>query len=46
MRSSKYRPVKKVLTWVFFLNFILLGYIGLYPPDFISPLGVRMAVLA
>ncbi|MBZ0220946.1 MAG: cytochrome b/b6 [Candidatus Methylomirabilis sp.] len=44
-RSAKYRPVKKVLTWIFFLNFILLGYIGLYPPDFISPVGVRMAVL-
>lgn len=45
VRSGKYRPVKKVLTWVFFLNFILLGYVGLYPPDFISPIGVRMAVL-
>ncbi len=45
VRSAKYRPVKKVLTWVFFLNFMLLGYIGLYPPDFISPVGLRTATL-
>src|SRR3990170_3373963 len=45
VRSSKYRPVKKVLTWIFFVDFVLLGYVGMHPPDFISPVGLRMATL-
>ena len=45
VRSAKYRPVKKILTWVFFIDFALLGYVGMHPPDFISPVGLRMATL-
>jgi ubiquinol-cytochrome c reductase cytochrome b/c1 subunit len=26
--SARYRPIKKVLTWLFFLNFFILGYVG------------------
>ena len=32
MKSARYRPVKKVLTWLFFLNFLVLGYVGMKPP--------------
>ncbi len=32
VRSTRYRPIKKVLIWLFFINFIVLGYIGLQPP--------------
>jgi len=32
VRSSRYRPVKKVLTWLFFLNILILGYLGMQPP--------------
>lgn len=46
VRSARYRPVKKVLTWIFFLTFILLGYAGMHPPDDISFLGIRIVSLA
>lgn len=45
IRSARYRPVKKVLTWVFYLDFILLGYVGMHPPDYISFAGMRMVWL-
>ncbi len=32
VRSARYRPVKKVLTWIFFLDVILLGYLGAQLP--------------
>ncbi|MEK7851408.1 MAG: cytochrome b N-terminal domain-containing protein, partial [Deltaproteobacteria bacterium] len=32
VRSARYRPVKKILTWLFFVNFIILGYVGMLPP--------------
>ncbi|HBG46769.1 MAG TPA: cytochrome b [Deltaproteobacteria bacterium] len=45
VKSSRYRPVKKVLTWVFYIDFILLGYVGMHAPDSISPVGFKMATL-
>ncbi len=44
-RSARRRPVKRWLTWAFFLNFILLGYVGMHLPDEPSPLGVRFVTL-
>lgn len=41
-RSARYRPVKKVLTWAFFINFILLGYVGLNAPDAPSFIGIKI----
>ncbi len=32
IRSDRYRPVKKWLDAVFFVNFIYMGYLGNYPP--------------
>ena len=32
VRSARYRPVKRILTWLFFLNILLLGYVGHQPP--------------
>lgn len=45
VRSARYRPVKKAMTWVFFADFILLGYIGMNPPDAYSIVGVRIKYL-
>jgi len=45
VRSARYRPVKRVLTWIFFVDFVLLGYVGKYQPNAISFLGVRMHTL-
>lgn len=42
LRSARYRPVKKVLTWAFFINFILLGYVGLNAPDAPSFIGIKI----
>lgn len=42
LRSARYRPVKKVLTWAFFINFILLGYVGLKAPDAPSFIGIKI----
>lgn len=42
LRSARYRPVKKVLTWAFFINFILLGYVGMNAPDALSFIGVKI----
>ena len=28
IRSARYRPFKKILTWLFFFNFLALGYAG------------------
>jgi ubiquinol-cytochrome c reductase cytochrome b subunit len=39
VRSSRYRPVKKALTWLFFLDVLLLGYVGLQPPGSMPLLG-------
>jgi quinol-cytochrome oxidoreductase complex cytochrome b subunit len=39
VRSSRYRPVKKILTWLFFLDVLLLGYVGLQPPGSMPLLG-------
>ncbi len=44
-RSARYRPVKKVLTWIFFVDFIVLGYAGMHPPDDISFVGIKMVNL-
>ena len=40
VRSSRYRPVKKVLTWLFFLDVLFLGYIGLQPPGSLPIIGL------
>lgn len=45
VRSAKYRPVKKILTWIFFMNFIVLGYAGMHPPDDISFIGIKIVNL-
>ncbi len=45
VRSAAFRPLKKILTWIFFLNFIILGYVGMHPPDDISFVGMRMVNL-
>lgn len=45
VRSTRYRPVKKVLTWIFFLNFVGLGYVGMNPPVSMSPVGIEMVNL-
>ena len=42
LRSARYRPVKRVLTWAFFINFILLGYVGMNAPDAVSFLGIKI----
>ncbi|MHB9098718.1 MAG: cytochrome b [Syntrophales bacterium] len=39
VRSARYRPVKKVLTWLFFLDVLFLGYIGLQPPGSMPLIG-------
>ena len=33
VRSARFRPIFKVLFWIFFLNAILLGYLGSQPVD-------------
>lgn len=43
VRSARYRPVKKILTWLFFVNFIVLGYVGMLPPFGASLLIGRIA---
>ena len=40
VRSARYRPVKRVLTWLFFLDVLFLGYIGLQPPGSMPVLGL------
>jgi len=45
MRSAKYRPVKRVLVFLFFIDFIGLGYVGMNPPDAASFLGVKIVTL-
>jgi ubiquinol-cytochrome c reductase cytochrome b subunit len=45
IRSARYRPVKGVLTWIFFLNFVLLGYVGLNPPQDMSFFGIQFLKL-
>jgi len=45
VRSASYRPVKRIMTWLFFIDFVLLGYVGLYPPDAISFMGIKMVLL-
>ncbi|HHD11097.1 MAG TPA: cytochrome b, partial [Deltaproteobacteria bacterium] len=44
-RSARKRPLKRWLTWAFFLNFILLGYVGMHLPDEPTPLGIRFVTL-
>lgn len=45
VRSARYNPVKRVLTWIFFLDFILLGYVGMNPPDAKSFIGLKIVHL-
>ena len=45
VRSASYRPVKWIMTWLFFIDFVLLGYVGMYPPDEISFVGLKMVTL-
>jgi ubiquinol-cytochrome c reductase cytochrome b subunit len=45
VRSARYKPIMKVLTWIFFLDFVLLGYVGLYPPQNISAFGIEFVNL-
>jgi ubiquinol-cytochrome c reductase cytochrome b/c1 subunit len=33
VRSARYRPVKKALTWLFFLDILVLGYVGSKSPS-------------
>jgi quinol-cytochrome oxidoreductase complex cytochrome b subunit len=40
VRSCRYRPVKKVLTWLFFLDVLFLGYIGMQPPGTMPLIGL------
>ena len=39
MRSARYRPIKRALTWLFFLDILFLGYIGLQPPGSMPLIG-------
>jgi ubiquinol-cytochrome c reductase cytochrome b subunit len=32
VRSARYRPIKKAMTWLFFLDVLFLGYVGMQPP--------------
>ncbi len=43
VRSARYRPIKRVLTWLFFLNFLVLGYVGAHPPFGVMVLIGRIA---
>lgn len=45
VRSASYRPVKRIMTWLFFIDFVLLGYVGMYPPDEPSFVGLKMVFL-
>ncbi len=45
VRSSKHRPWKRILTWIFFVNFLLLGYVGFNNPDATSMLGLKFLTL-
>ncbi|MBI1912086.1 MAG: cytochrome b N-terminal domain-containing protein [Deltaproteobacteria bacterium] len=45
VRSARYRPIKRVLTYIFYLNFIMLGYVGIKAPDAMSPIGLRMSTI-
>ena len=40
LRSARHRPVKRVLTLLFFVNFAVLGWVGAQPP---SSSGVLLA---
>lgn len=40
VRSARYRPIKKALTWLFFLDVLFLGYIGLQPPGTMPLIGL------
>lgn len=33
VRSFRYRPLSKQLFWIFIVNFVVLGYVGLMPAD-------------
>jgi ubiquinol-cytochrome c reductase cytochrome b/c1 subunit len=40
VRSARFRPYYKMFFWVFFVDCILLGYIGMNPPtDMLVPIG-------
>ncbi|MCC6501810.1 MAG: cytochrome b/b6 [Deltaproteobacteria bacterium] len=45
IKSARYRPIKRVLVFIFFINFIGLGYVGMNPPDAVSFLGVKIVSL-
>lgn len=44
-KSASYRPVKKALTWIFFVVFILLGYVGMHAPFERSFVGLKIVTL-
>lgn len=44
-RSARYRPVKRALTVLFFIDFILLGYVGMHPPFARSFVGIKIVSL-
>ena len=33
VRSFRYRPLSKQLFWIFIVNFVVLGYVGLMPAN-------------
>ena len=40
VRSSKFRPIYKQVFWLFFIDTLILGYVGAKPPEgFLVPLG-------
>jgi quinol-cytochrome oxidoreductase complex cytochrome b subunit len=43
VRSARFRPVYKMLFWAFFIDCIILGYLGGKPPEGIFIIAGRMA---
>ncbi|MBT6406904.1 MAG: cytochrome b/b6, partial [Rhodospirillaceae bacterium] len=40
VRSAKFRPIFKQFFWLFFIDCLILGYVGMKPPEgFLVPLG-------
>lgn len=42
VRSARHRPVKRILTWIFYADVILLAYVGSYAPYKVSFTGLTM----
>jgi quinol-cytochrome oxidoreductase complex cytochrome b subunit len=45
IKSATYRPIKKWMDWIFFINFIFLGYIGTKHPEGMILIGGQIGVL-